>query len=297
MTFWYAFGTLGLTAFLYWAAYQSAKTLKHVEIKGNLLLNPAEFIFKLIIFGLCLGIASTLDTAKPRRYFGWPSTDPTVDVLIGAGVGLVILFVVNLSSNIAIRVFGPEVYDSSVMRGIVPQNARQWILILPPLFLAVVIEEVLFRALLIGGFSIIDSTILPWVMAVASSIIFGLMHAPQGKLGIATTGLVGFVFAIIFIVSDSLTMVICAHYIINYVQIMRAKNDLAWYEKFQRRHAEQQLAALRAAGADIMQISEIKTKTTPPSAEPTPTPEETASPKVGSSVGPNDDPTSTHSQN
>lgn len=254
MNFWFAFGTVGLTAFLYWAAYQSSKLMKTVEISGNLLLSVPEFIFKLVILGLCLGLASALSVPRPGHYFGWPSTQPAVDVVEGAALGLVIQFVVNILSTLAIRVFGPDIYSSTVIKGILPKNWQQWLLILPPLLLSVALEEVLFRALLIGGFS---TVVNPWVMAIASSIIFGLMHAPQGRLGIAVTGLVGFIFAAIFIVSGSLTMVICTHYIINFIQIVRAKEDLAWFEKFRQKHAEERLAALRAAHAQTMQINEI----------------------------------------
>jgi len=260
MNFWYAFGTLGLTAFLYWAAYQSNKLMKTVELKGNLLLNVPEFIFKLIIFGLCLGIASSLDVSRPaissypNGYFGWPSGQPAVDVVEGAALGLVIQFVVNIGSTIAVRVFGPDIYSPTIMKGIVPQNTRQWLLIIPPLLLAVAIEEMLFRALLVGGFSTVVS---PWIMAVATSIVFGLMHAPQGRLGIVVTGIVGFVFATIFILTNSLVLVICTHYIINFIQIARAKEDVAWFEKFQQKRTEERLAATRAARANAMELRQV----------------------------------------
>lgn len=256
MNLWYAFGTLGLTALLYFAAYQSNKFMKTVEIKGNLLLSIPEFIFKLLLVGLCLGLASSLDVSNPgpAHYFGWPSAQPAVDVVIGSALGLVIQFIVNFATTIAIRIFGPDIYSTVVMKNIVPQNARQWILIIPPLLLAVALEEILFRALLIGGFS---TVVNPWVMAVASSVVFGLMHAPQGRLGVVATGLVGFVFAAIFIISNSLTMVICTHFIINFIQILRAKEDLAWFEKFRERRAAENLAALRAIRANAMQVTPI----------------------------------------
>lgn len=267
MNLWYAFGTLGLTALLYFAAYQSNKFIKVVEIKGNLLLSIPEFIFKLLLVGLCLGLASSLDVSNPGpgHYFGWPSAQPAVDVLIGAALGLVIQFVVNFTTNITIRIFGPDIYSTVVMKNIIPQNARQWILIIPPLLLAVSLEEILFRALLIGGFS---TVVNPWVMAVASSIIFGLMHSPQGRLGIVVTGIVGFAFAAIFIISNSLTMVICTHFIINFIQILRAKEDLAWFEKFRERRAAENLAALRAVRANAMQITPISDENNQPLNEP-----------------------------
>lgn len=224
-------GTLAMISFLYWSAYQSEKWMRTVEIKGNLLLNVPEFIFKLVLFGLCLGLIASLEVSNPQKYIGWPSDSPGLDVLIGAILGLVTQFVVSITSTLAIRIFGKSIYSPEIMKSVVPKNQREWILIIVPLLLAVAIEELLFRSMLIGGFSLVVN---PWVMAVASSIIFGIMHSPQGLLGIVMTALVGFVFATAFILTTSLIVVISAHFIINFMQILRAKEDLAWFERFQK---------------------------------------------------------------
>jgi len=206
--------------------------MKTIEIQGNLLLSIPEFVFKLVLLGLCMGLVSSLTTLNPEKYVGWPSDNPSFDVVIGASVGLVVQFAVNLTSNVAIRVFGKSIYSPQVMKSVVPKSQREWFLILLPLLLAVAAEELIFRGMLIGGFSLVVN---PWVMAVASSIIFGIMHSPQGLLGIIMTALVGFIFAATFIISNSLVMVISVHYIINFMQILRAKEDLAWYERFQKK--------------------------------------------------------------
>lgn len=224
-------GTLALIAFFYWMAYQSEKLMKTVEVQGNLLLSIPEFIFKLVILGICSGIISTLTVQNPEKYIGWPVDSPGLDVIIGAALGVAIQFVVNVVSVLAIRIFGKSIYDPKVMKSVVPKRQREWFLILLPLLLSVAVEELIFRSMLIGGFSLVVN---PWIMAVASSIIFGIMHSPQGRLGIIMTGVIGFVFATIFIISGSLVMVITAHYIINFMQILRAKEDLAWFERFQK---------------------------------------------------------------
>ncbi len=228
-------GTLAMISFLYWSAYQSEKLLKTIEIHGNLLLSVPEFIFKLLLLGLCMGLISSLNVTTPEKYIGWPSESPALDVVIGAAIGLAVQFSVNLASTLAIKIFGKSIYSPQVMKSVVPKNQREWFLIILPLLLAVVIEELIFRGMLIGGFSLVVN---PWVMAVASSIIFGIMHSPQGILGIVLTALVGFIFAATFIVSNSLVIVISAHFIINFLQILRAKEDLAWFERFQKNPAQ-----------------------------------------------------------
>jgi membrane protease YdiL (CAAX protease family) len=224
-------GTLALISFLYWSAYQSEKMMRTIEVTGNLLLSIPEFIFKLVLLGLCMGLVSSLTVANAEKYVGWPSDNPSLDVVIGTVLGLVVQFFVSFTSVIAIRIFGTSIYSPQVMKSVTPKNQREWFLIIIPLLLAVAIEELLFRGLLIGGFSLV---INPWVMAVASSLIFGIMHSPQGTLGIILTAVVGFIFATAFIITNSLVVVITAHFVVNFLQILRAKEDLAWYERFQK---------------------------------------------------------------
>ncbi|HEX2912956.1 MAG TPA: type II CAAX endopeptidase family protein [Chloroflexia bacterium] len=227
-------GTLGLVTFLYWAAYQSARALrsKTIEISGNLLLSIPEFIFKLLLLGICFGLANTLDVPRLDKIIGWPSRQPVVDIVIGTAIGLVTAFVVNLLSIGAIRIWGKKIYSPELMKNLIPRNQLEWVLIIIPLFLAVALEEMLFRALLIGGYSVVVN---PWAMALASSVVFGMMHSPQGILGIVLTGLVGLLFGAVFIITGSLLVVIIAHFAVNFLQIVRAKDDIAWYERFEDR--------------------------------------------------------------
>lgn len=78
-------------------------------------------------------------------------------------------------------------------------------------------EELLFRAVLIGAFSA-GFELSPWLLAVASSVAFAAGHGAQGRLGIAATGVLGFVLAAVFVATESLLVVVVAHYIINAVE-------------------------------------------------------------------------------
>jgi membrane protease YdiL (CAAX protease family) len=214
---------------MYWGAYHNGKEIKTIQIRGNLLLQVPEFLFKLVLLGLCLGLASQLDVPRPDKYFGWPPKNLPVDLVIGIVVGLVVQFLANMLAAIAIRIWGPGIYSPIVMRSVVPKNTREWVLIMLPLLLAVMVEEVLFRALTIGGFTILVN---PWLLAVASSVLFGMVHAPQGSLGMVLTGLVGFVFAAIFIITNSLLAAITAHFVINLLQIIRARSEDEFVKRF-----------------------------------------------------------------
>ncbi|MEI7556021.1 type II CAAX endopeptidase family protein [Candidatus Chlorohelix sp.] len=225
----FAIGTLALLALMYWGAYFNGKEIKNIQIRGNLLLQFPEFLFKLVLLGLCLGLASSYTMARTERVFGWSPRNFGVELVIGVIIGLVVQYSVNFISGLAIRIWGPQIYSPIIMKNVVPRKLSEWILILIPLLLAVAVEEVLFRALTVGGFS---SLINPWIMAIGSSILFGLVHVPQGKLGMVLTGLVGFIFAAIFIITNSLLVVISAHYVINLLQLAKAGEEENWLKRF-----------------------------------------------------------------
>jgi membrane protease YdiL (CAAX protease family) len=225
----FAIGTLTLLGLMYWGAYFNGKEIKNIQIRGNLLLQFPEFLFKLVLLGLCLGLASTYTMARTERVFGWSPKNFGIELVLGVVIGLVVQYSVNFLSGLAIRIWGPQIYSPIIMKNIVPRKFSEWVLILIPLLLAVAVEEVLFRALAVGGFS---SLINPWIMAVGSSILFGMVHVPQGKLGMALTGLVGFIFAAVFIITGSLLVVISAHYVINLLQLAKAGEEENWLKRF-----------------------------------------------------------------
>ena len=226
----FATGTLALLGLMYWGAYINGKEIKTIEIQSNLLLQFPEFVFKLLLLGLCMGLASSLDVARPDKYFGWPTQNLAFDIIAGICLGLVCQFGVNTISALAIRFFGSDIYSPIVLKNVIPKNTLEWFLIIIPLLLAVLVEEVLFRALAIGGFSTVINS---WVLAVASSILFGMVHVTQGKLGMLVSGTVGFVLAAIFIVANSLLLVITGHFVLNLLQLIRAKEDENWLKRFQ----------------------------------------------------------------
>ena len=54
-----------------------------------------------------------------------------------------------------------------------------------------------------------------WPAVVVSSIIFGLGHAYQGKVGILKTGAVGLVMALLVVFSGSLWIAILVHAVVD----------------------------------------------------------------------------------
>jgi membrane protease YdiL (CAAX protease family) len=214
-------GTLILTAFIAWATYRSAQILKHMEVDFNLLLLPAENLLRVGLAASCfvLGWASGL----PRQQFGWASQAPLVDVAIGLAAGLAIQLPLNALTQWAIARFGPQIYSSRVILSILPKSRAEWLLVMLALFPAVLVEELLFRSLWIGGLRL-------WapvpVLVMGSALIFGAMHSPQGRLGVIMTAAVSLLLAGLFLWRQSVLPPLAAHYAINFLQLLVAYRNL-----------------------------------------------------------------------
>ena len=102
---------------------------------------------------------------------------------------------------------------------ILPKNRREAVLVALAFVPAVLMEEMLFRSLLVGGFSLYFN---PWILGMLWSMVFGAMHLPQGSFGMIATSLIGFVLAGAFILSGTLLVPLAAHYVVNMLQLLDA---------------------------------------------------------------------------
>ena len=77
----------------------------------------------------------------------------------------------------------------------------------------------MFRSLLIGGLSPLLPT--AWLI-VGFSVVFGLLHSPQGAWGMVGAGAAGALFGLLFLWQQSLLTPFVAHYVANGAQIWLA---------------------------------------------------------------------------
>ena len=60
------------------------------------------------------------------------------------------------------------------------------------------------------------------LLLIGWSVLFGLLHAPQGLWGMLGAGLGGLLLGILFVVQGSILLPIVAHYVTNCVQVIQA---------------------------------------------------------------------------
>jgi len=220
-------GSVTLLVFLSWITYLSARLLKVAPPPYNILLSPAENMARVLVLLVCVLIG--IGSGAPPAALGWRPQAPWFDVGIGLLIGLGIQTILNAGTTWAIHRFGKGIYDPVVIRNIVPRRPGEWPAIMLALIPAVLLEEVLFRSLLVGGLSFY----LPaFLLALVVSLVFGIMHVPQGILGVIATSIIGMVLSLLFIWRSSIVITVAAHYAINLLQLKEAERQRAWLDSY-----------------------------------------------------------------
>jgi membrane protease YdiL (CAAX protease family) len=222
-------GALGLLIFIAWATFRTAQFLRTNPELPNLLLLPGENLIRFVMILVCITLAEL--SGLPGARFGWEPSDAVRDLSFGIGIGILIAIILPPLTRIAIARFGSQVYSPAVIRYILPRTPDEWWFVPFALVPAVFLEEMIFRSLLLGGFS---DFVHPLLLALIWSVIFGALHLPQGALGMIVAGALGLLFSILFLARDSILVPFAAHYVINLLQLVWASQDKTWLEHYEK---------------------------------------------------------------
>ena len=219
--------TLLFTGLIAWITYRSYLLLKHFQPDFNLLLSPPETLGRLVMAGICLGLAwlSGLSAAD----LGLAVDNLWSTIQLGIGLGLATQVAVYLITTWLIKIFGRHIYSPWLIRNILPDRPLEWLLVTLAFIPPVAMEELLFRTLLIGLFK----PVLPiTLLIIVTSIVFGLMHQPQGRLGMALAGIINALFCLVFVWTGQLLVTFLAHYCVNILQVVVAHFHRDWLESY-----------------------------------------------------------------
>lgn len=173
------------------------------------------------LFGLIL-LSSMWLTSVPMTAIGVDAADPTSVGHVGLGIGIVTgvgLYAINALGGVGARALGHE-YDQRLREHLTPESTTGWIILLGGVLPIIAgFEELLFRGALIGALST-GFSLSPWLLVGGSSIAFALGHGAQGWIGILVTGVLGFALAVVFVLTNSLLVVIVAHYLVNALEFL-----------------------------------------------------------------------------
>ncbi|MDZ7701902.1 MAG: CPBP family intramembrane glutamic endopeptidase [Halobacteriales archaeon] len=136
----------------------------------------------------------------------------------GAALGLALAAGNEASARLADRLGFDR--DERLRGLLAPDSPAGWLaLLVVVLPLVAAAEELLFRAVLIGGLAA-GFGVSPWLLVFASSVAFGLGHGLQGVAGVAVTAALGLALGAAFVLTGSLAVVVVAHYLVNALEFL-----------------------------------------------------------------------------
>jgi membrane protease YdiL (CAAX protease family) len=137
---------------------------------------------------------------------GLLSFDPRT-VLVWTG-GLILAAFLLLGGFLIFR-RAAGISEAPILDLLLPETGREKIVFVVLSFSAGLGEEVAYRGFLIPALTLVFGSV--WGAALLSSLVFGILHAYQGWLGVVRTALLGLVLAAAFVVTGSLWPAIIAH--------------------------------------------------------------------------------------
>ena len=217
--------TLIFTAFIAFMTYQSYQLLTRYKPNFNVLLSLPESIARIVMVLICLFIAWM--SGLSRAELGLTVDHLWWSIAVGLGVGIVIQLTINIVTVQAVNRYGSHIYLPWLVRNILPSHRSQWIWLALAFIPPVAMEELLFRTLWVGLFQ----DVIPLAILISgTSLVFGLMHGPQGKLGMIVTGTINAIFCLLFVWSGELLVTLVAHYTVNMLQLITAHFQRDWLD-------------------------------------------------------------------
>ncbi|MEH6808828.1 MAG: type II CAAX endopeptidase family protein [Hyphomonas oceanitis] len=127
------------------------------------------------------------------------------------------LFISSLVSNVFVSIFGPEGLSVSEQMQVIMRFSKTLELIFAVVLVAPVVEEFIYRGLLMGV--LLDRGWTPLAATLLAGAIFSLLHIQYGWIGIVSVFVMGITFGFLRIAGGGLFAPILAHAIGNAVSL------------------------------------------------------------------------------
>jgi membrane protease YdiL (CAAX protease family) len=200
-----------------WLSIVSVVLITLVLIFTSLRKVPGVGIF----FALAVIIATLWITHSKPSLLGFTSpTNWGKTILIALVCSVAIYFFTTLLLEPLLQCWTHKPLDYTVFSKALGDWRQLVLLLLVSWFLAAILEETIFRGFLITEISgWFNDNLLGIILSILiGSVIFGLAHTYQGKSGVYSTGIVGALLAVIFVVGGfNLWLVIITHGLIDMI--------------------------------------------------------------------------------
>ncbi|MFN3332695.1 MAG: hypothetical protein ACK47M_09315, partial [Caldilinea sp.] len=163
-------GLLAMTGFIAYSTFATAQLLRRWRPLHNPLLDRADMLLRLMLIAVCIGLG--LLSGLDWTVLGWVA--PTLrQMLVGLLVGGALAAGLFGFSQLVMYKTGERFVASQFVEMVAPRSTGELFRIGLALIPVVVLEELLFRSLLIGGLSPLAPV---EALVFGVSVLFGAMH-------------------------------------------------------------------------------------------------------------------------
>jgi len=187
-------------------------------VQAGFVLVAAATIFRdLALVGLILFFLWR--NGEPLNLIGWANRGVLHDAALGLVLSPVVITGVSLlgSTLQSLGLSGPSRPLPTFLR---PQGSEQVLMALLLVAVVAVSEETIFRGYLVARISGVTGSVL--IAVLLSSVIFSLGHAYEGLAGVIAVGVMGLIFALLFVWRKSLVAPMVIHFANDFAGIVLA---------------------------------------------------------------------------
>jgi membrane protease YdiL (CAAX protease family) len=155
---------------------------------------------------------------------GWRFGNIRTEILLGMGLYVPLFFAMGLFES-ALRAAGFSFPSTPLPSFVMARGLTQSLLAVVLVIIVALAEETIFRGYLILRLKAITGS--PVAAALLSAAIFSLGHGYEGSAGVVTVGVMGLVFAFVYMWRGSLVAPIVMHFLQDFIGIV----ILPWVRK------------------------------------------------------------------
>ena len=154
---------------------------------------------------------------EPISWIGWTFKNAWKEMGLGIGLYIPFFFAAGLFES-ALRVAGLSVPSTPLPSFMAARGMGELLLAIALVAVVALAEETIFRGYLILRLKAI--TVSPAAAALLSAAIFSLGHGYEGSAGVVTVGVMGLVFAFVYMWRQSLLAPIVMHFLQDFIGIV-----------------------------------------------------------------------------
>ena len=154
---------------------------------------------------------------EPVTWIGWTLKNSRKEIVLGIVLFIPLTFGTGLLEN-GLRAMGLSIPSTPLPSFLAARGMAEFLLAFVLVVIVALAEETIFRGYLILRLKAV--TAKPTAAVLLSAVIFSLGHGYEGSAGVVTVGVMGLVFALVYMWRQSLVAPIVMHFLQDFIGIV-----------------------------------------------------------------------------